>query len=209
MVGVTMATFIVGRLIAKTGRYKIFPVVGSLCAMLGLLGVAQITGDTAYLWLVLPMVLMGFGSASLFTTTSIAGQNAVAFHDLGVVTATMVFFRNLGGSFGLAAFGTILNATIRAEIPARTDVSADDAASLIRSPAEIAALPDITRQAVVDSVALGVSRIYWVCAASMAVAFLLALALPERPLRARAGLSDAMEDSAPVPAANAADTPSV
>jgi hypothetical protein len=118
----------------------------------------------------------------------------------------MVFFRNLGGSFGLAAFGTILNATIRAEIPARTDVSPDEAAGLIRSPAEIAALPEVTRQAVVDSVALGVSRIYWVCAASMAVAFVLALLLPERPLRARAGLSDAMEDSAPAPATSAADT---
>jgi EmrB/QacA subfamily drug resistance transporter len=205
MVGVTIATFAVGRLIAKTGRYKMFPVVGSLCSMLGLLGVAQITGTTSYLWLLGPMVLMGFGTAALFTTTSIAGQNAVDFHDLGVVTATMVFFRNLGGSFGLAAFGTILNATIRAEIPARTEVSADQAADLIRSPAEIAALPEPTRQAVVDSVALGVSRIYWVCAAVMAVAVVLALALPERPLRARAGLSDAMEDAAAARASGAAE----
>ena len=205
MIGVTLATFVVGRMIAKTGRYKIFPIVGSVCSMLGLLGVAQITGTTSYLWLLGPMVLMGFGTAALFTTTSIAGQNAVAFHDLGVVTATMVFFRNLGGSFGLAAFGTILNATIRAEIPARTDVSADQAADLIRSPAEIAALPEPTRQAVVDSVALGVSRIYWVCAAVMAVAVVLALALPERPLRARAGLSDAMEDAAATRSPGVAD----
>lgn len=193
MIGVTAATFGVGRLIARTGRYKPFPIVGTAGATVGLLGIAQITGTTSYWWLIVPMILMGFGAASLFTTTSIAGQNAVAFQDLGVVTATMVFFRNLGGSFGLAAFGTILNATIRAEIPARTDVSADEAASLIRSPAEIAALPAPTRQAVVDSVALGVSRIYWVCAAAMAVAFVLALLLPERPLRTRAGLSDAME----------------
>ena len=205
MIGVTLATFVVGRMIAKTGRYKIFPIVGSVCSMLGLLGVAQITGTTSYLWLLGPMVLMGFGTAALFTTTSIAGQNAVAFHDLGVVTATMVFFRNLGGSFGLAAFGTILNATIRSEIPARTDVSADQAADLIRSPAEIAALPEPTRQAVVDSVALGVSRIYWVCAAVMAVAVVLALALPERPLRARAGLSDAMEDAAATRSPGVAD----
>ncbi len=205
MIGVTLATFMVGRMIAKTGRYKIFPIVGSVCSMLGLLGVAQITGTTSYLWLLGPMVLMGFGTAALFTTTSIAGQNAVAFHDLGVVTATMVFFRNLGGSFGLAAFGTILNATIRAEIPARTDVSADQAADLIRSPAEIAALPEPTRQAVVDSVALGVSRIYWVCAAVMAVAVVLALALPERPLRARAGRSDAMEDAAATRSPGVAD----
>ena len=60
---------------------------------------------------------MGFGVASVFTMTSIATQNAVEFRDLGVATATIMFFRTLGGSIGLAAFGTILNATVRAEIP--------------------------------------------------------------------------------------------
>jgi len=140
------------------------------------------------------MVCMGFGAASVFTTTSIASQNAVEFHDLGVTTATVMFFRSLGGSFGLAAFGTILNSTIRSEIPRRTGVAADEAASLIRSPAEIAALPTEARNAVIDSVALGVSRIYWICAAAMACAVVFAILLPERPLRTRAGLSDAMEE---------------
>ena len=80
------------------------------------------------------MIAMGFGIASVFTTTSIATQNAVDFHDLGVATATIMFFRTLGGSLGLAAFGTILNATVRAEIPDRLGISADDAAGLIHEP---------------------------------------------------------------------------
>ena len=141
------------------------------------------------------MIFMGFGAASVFTTTSIASQNAVEFHDLGVATATVMFFRSLGGSFGLAIFGTLLNATIRTEIPARIGVAPDQAASLIRSPKEIAALPDDARQAVVDSVALGVSRIYWVCAACMLCGVFVATRLPELPLRNRAGLSDAMESA--------------
>lgn len=195
MLGVTIGTFGIGRLIARTGRYKPYPAYGTALATLGLVGVAQITGSTTYTWLVLPMVLMGFGASSVFTTTSIATQNAVDFRDLGVATATIMFFRSLGGSFGLAVFGTVLNATIRTEIPARIGVPADDAASLIRSPQEIAALPDEQRQAVVDSVALGVSRIFWICAIVMLVAVWLAIILPERPLRARAGLSDAMEST--------------
>lgn len=142
------------------------------------------------------MILMGFGAASVFSTTSIASQNAVEFRDLGVTTATVMFFRSLGGSFGLAAFGTILNSTIRSEIPARIGVQPDEAADLIRSPAEIAALPTASRDAVVDSVALGVSHIYWVCAGTMVAALLVALLLPERPLRMRAGLSDALEEEA-------------
>ena len=74
MIGVTMATFGIGRLIAKTGRYKPFPIIGSIVSVIGLLGVAQITGDTSYLWLVVPMIMMGFGAASVFTTTSIAAR---------------------------------------------------------------------------------------------------------------------------------------
>ena len=194
MLGVTMATFGIGRIIARTGRYRPFPIIGGSVAVAGLLAIAQITGTTSYWFLALPMVFLGFGVASIFTTTSIASQNAVGFHDLGVATATVMFFRSLGGSFGMAMFGTILNATIRSEIPRRTGVPADEAASLIRSPAEIAALPTQARNAVIDGVALGVSRIYWICAAVMVFAVVFAVLLAERPLRTRAGLSDAMEE---------------
>jgi len=193
MLGVTMATFGVGRIIAKTGKYKVFPVVGSVLCIFGLIGIAQITGTTSYLFLVIPMILMGFGTASIFTTTSIASQNAVEFSDLGVATATVLFFRSLGGSFGLAIFGTVLNSTIRSEIPKRITIDPDNASSIIRSPEQISKLPLASKQAVVDSLALGVSRIYWLCAATMVIGLLLAVILREQPLRLRAGLSDAME----------------
>jgi MFS family permease len=195
MVGVTAATFGVGRLISKTGRYKPFPIIGTFVAGVGMLALTQINGSTQYWILILPMIVMGFGSASIFSSTSIASQNGVEFHDLGVATATVMFFRSLGGSLGLAIFGTILNSTIRSEIPARTGIAADKASTLIRSPEEIQKLADIPRQAVVDSVALGVSRIYWCCVAIMAIGFFLALVLPEIPLKQRAGLSDALEKS--------------
>jgi EmrB/QacA subfamily drug resistance transporter len=196
MIGVTAATFGVGRLIAKTGRYKPFPIIGSIVSVIGLLAVAQITGTTPYAWLIVPMIFMGFGAASVFTTTSIASQNAAEMRDLGVVTATVMFVRSLGGAIGMATFGTVLNSTIRTEIPNRIAVAEDEAAGLIRVPEEIARLPEATRQAVVDSVALGVSRIYWICAGVMACAVVVAVLLPERPLRLRAGLSDAMEETA-------------
>jgi EmrB/QacA subfamily drug resistance transporter len=198
MLGVTLATFGIGRIIAKTGKYKVFPIIGSVLSFFGLIGIAQITGTTPYLYLVIPMILMGFGSASIFTTTSIASQNAVEFTDLGVATATVMFFRSLGGSFGLAIFGTVLNSTIRSEIPKRITIDSDKASSIIRSPQQIAALPLASKQAVVDSLAMGVSRIYWLCAATMIIALLLALILREQPLRLRAGLSDAMEKTEPV-----------
>jgi hypothetical protein len=195
MVGVTAATFGIGRLISKTGRYKPFPVIGTFVSGVGMIALTQINGTTPYWILILPMIVMGFGTASIFSATSIASQNGVEFQDLGVATATVMFFRSLGGSLGLAIFGTVLNSTIRSEIPARTGIAADKASTLIRSPEEIQRLADIPRQAVVDSVALGVSRIYWLCIAIMVIGFLIALVLPEIPLKQRAGLSDALEKS--------------
>ena len=198
MLGVTAATFGVGRLISKTGRYKPFPIIGASLATLALIAIAQIDGNTNYSYLVIPMIFMGFGAASIFTSTSIASQNGVEFHHLGVATSTVMFFRSVGGSFGLAIFGTIMNSTIRSEIPARVSgIAAEDASTLIRSPEKIQQLADIPRHAVVDSIALGVSRIYWCCAAIMVIAIVLALLLPEIPLKQRAGLSDALEDTAP------------
>ncbi|MFZ9015701.1 MAG: MDR family MFS transporter [Ilumatobacteraceae bacterium] len=201
MIGVTAGTFGIGRLIARTGRCKPWPVGGTAVAVAGLLVVSQISGTTSYVTLVVPMVAMGFGMASVFTTTSIVAQNAVEFSDLGVVTSTIMFFRSLGGSLGLAAFGTILNSTIRSEIPARLGVDADTASDLIRSPEEIRALPVVERDAVIESVALGVGRVYLLCALVMAVGFLVALVVPERPLRTRAGLSAAMEQQSARPGA--------
>ena len=194
MIGVTMGTFGVGRLIAKTGKCKPWPVIGTSVAVVGLLVVSGISADTSYATLVVPMIAMGFGMASVFTTTSIVAQNAVEFRDLGVVTSTIMFFRTLGGSIGLAVFGTILNSTIRSEIPARLGVDADRAGDLIRSPDEIQMLPFDQRTAVVESVAIGVGRVYLVCAGVMAFGFIVSLLLPERPLRDRAGISDAMEE---------------
>ncbi len=195
MIGVTLGTFGIGRLILRTGRYKAFPVIGSAIAGAGLFAISHVTGTTSYVMLVVPMIAMGFGMAAIFTTTSIATQNAVEYHDLGVGTATIMFFRSLGGSFGLAAFGTILTRTIRTEIPQRLGISGDEAASLIREPADIAALPPASRDAVVESLASGVGQIYLVCAGVMVVSLIASLLMPERPLRPRAGLSDALEEA--------------
>ena len=196
MIGVTIGTFGIGRMILRTGRYKAFPVAGTAVGAAGLYAISHITGTTPYAWLLAPMIAIGFGIAAVFTTTSIATQNAVEFEDLGVATATLMFFRTLGGSIGLAVFGTILNATIRTEIPARLDISSDDASNLIREPDDIAALPTVSREVVIDSIATGVGRIYLVCAGIMVVGLIAAIMLPERELRPRAGLSDALEKKA-------------
>ena len=106
----------------------------------------------------------------------------------------MMFFRSLGGSIGMAAYGTLLNSTIRTQLPERIGATPDEAVKLIRAPEEIRALPPDTRNAVIDAIATGVSRIYWVAAVVMLVGVGWALFMPELPLRSKAALSDAMTE---------------
>ena len=195
MIGVVIMSFAAGRVIARTGRYKLFPLFGTSAMCIALFFVAQIDGGTSYTFLAAPMLLLGLGSGSLYTTSSIALQNACEMRDLGVATATMMFFRSLGGSIGMAGYGTVLNSTIRSQLPSRIGQTPAQAVKLIRAPAEIKALAPETRAAVIDSIATGVSRIYWVAAFSMLVAVAWAVFLPEVPLRTKAGLSDAMAEA--------------
>ena len=107
----------------------------------------------------------------------------------------MMFFRSLGGSIGMAGYGTVLNSTIRSGLPARLPgTTPAQAVKLIRTPADIRALPPEARRAVIDTIATGVSRIYWVAAITMLGAVAWAAFMPELPLRSKAGLSDAMTE---------------
>lgn len=196
MVGVVITSFTAGRVIARTGRYKMFPVVGTMFMAVGLFFIAQIDGSTTYLYLAPFMFLLGLGSGAVYTTSSIALQNGCEMRDLGVATATMMFSRSLGGSIGLAVFGTVLNSTIRTKLPERIGGTPDEAVKLIRTPAQIKALPPETRSAVIDALATGVSRIQWVAAFGLVIAIGWALYLPELELRTTAGLSEAMKEVA-------------
>jgi EmrB/QacA subfamily drug resistance transporter len=194
MTGVVIMSFTAGRVIARTGRYKPFPIFGCAACTVALLFIGRIDGSTSYIELVLPLALMGLGSGSVYTTTSIAAQNACQLRDLGVTTATVMFARSLGGSIGLAAYGTMLNTGIRADLPTRTGLGPDAAVALIRTPAEIKALPPDVRSAVIDTIASGVGRIHLTSAAVIAIALVWAIRLPERTLRSTAGITEALTE---------------
>ena len=192
MVGVVIGSTLTGRLIAKRGYYKRFPVGGTFIAGIGLFALSlTIFRTSPYGYLVPCLALMGLGMGASYTTTSIATQNACEARDMGVATATIMFFRNLGGAVMGAVSGTVLNKTIRSELPRRTGLSADEAVKLIREPAQIKALPEGSRAAVVDAISTGVGRIQLIGAVLLVVGFVWAVRMPELPLRSSAGLGQA------------------
>ncbi len=194
MVGVVISSTATGRMISARGYYKRFPVVGSIMATIGLsLLAVLIFNRTIYAFFVPVLFLMGLGFGSSYTTTSIATQNACEIRDMGVATATIMFFRTLGGSIMLAISGTVLNKTIRSEIPRRTGMGATESVALLREPAKIEALAPDIREAVVHAIATGVGRIQILSVICMIGSIAWAVAMPELPLRNRSGLSDVLQ----------------
>ena len=193
MLGIVVSSTATGRLIAAKGYYKRFPMVGSVLAAvaLGVLSVL-ISHRSSYIHFVPWLIVMGLGFGAVYTTTSIATQNACEIRDMGVATATIMFFRSLGGSVMLAVSGTILNKTIRSELPRRVGISAEKGIALIRRPQDIATLPTGVRNAVVDAISMGVGRVQLAAAISMVIAIGWAIFLPELPLRNNAGLTEVL-----------------
>jgi MFS family permease len=97
-----------GQLIARTGRYRIFPIVGSILMAGSLALFATIGADTPLWKTMLIMVLMGLGLGGNMQPMITAVQNAVSPREIGVATSSVAFFRSMGGTLGTAIFLSVL-----------------------------------------------------------------------------------------------------
>ncbi|WP_200834314.1 MDR family MFS transporter [Amycolatopsis alkalitolerans] len=107
VVGLMATALISGNVISRTGRYKIFPVVGSLIMALGLFLLSTLDANTGFPATSGFMVVLGLGLGCCMQVPTIVVQNTSAYEDLGVATSGVSFLRTLGSSFGVAVFGTI------------------------------------------------------------------------------------------------------
>ncbi|ROS41329.1 MFS transporter [Amycolatopsis thermoflava] len=108
VLGIMTGSQISGRITAKTGRYKILPVVGTVLISAGAVLYAQVHYDSPLWQPLVVALLIGFGLGGCMQTLIIAAQNAGPRRDMGVSTASATFFRQMGGTLGVAVFLTIL-----------------------------------------------------------------------------------------------------
>ncbi len=107
--GMMTATITAGRITSKTGKYRIFFNTGTATLTIGYLYMVVLLRADTPLWvLAIGMVLIGLGLGQLMQTTMVASQNAVEAKDIGVATSSATFFRQMGGTFGVAIFMSIL-----------------------------------------------------------------------------------------------------
>jgi MFS family permease len=106
--GLMSASVISGRVISKIGRYKLFPILGSILMITGFWLFSHITLYTSQITLSLWMLVLGAGIGFMMQVMILAVQNSVDRSDLGTATSAVTFFRTLGGALGTALFGAVL-----------------------------------------------------------------------------------------------------
>jgi EmrB/QacA subfamily drug resistance transporter len=108
LAGLVAATAVAGPVIARTGRYKIYPAIGAILTGASMAGLAAATAASSALAIIVPMVFGGAGIGLFVQVALLAGQNAVDHRHLGTATGTLNFFKSVGGACGAALFGAVL-----------------------------------------------------------------------------------------------------
>ena len=180
MGGTLVTSILAGQLVSRTGKYKLFPIIGTTIVTISLLLISRMTAETGTLAASLYMLLLGLGLGFVMQVLIIAVQNAVDYHDLGVATSNAILFRFIGGSLGTALLGAVLATQLHANVQR---LMPGTAALELISPQALAGLSPSVRGAYIEAFVASLSTVFLVATAIAFVGLLVALLLPERPLR--------------------------
>jgi EmrB/QacA subfamily drug resistance transporter len=189
--GMMAASLASGQFTSRTGRYKIFPVVGSILMVIGLFTMTRIGADTPLWQTDIYMAIFGLGLGMNMQSIVLAMQNAVEPRDMGVATSAVTFFRQVGGSLGTAIFLSILFSTAGSNIssqltksgvqlPAGTTFNLNDTSGLAK-------LPEQVRHPILVGFSDAMDTVFLVGALVLVIGVVLSLMIKEVPLRMVSG----------------------
>lgn len=219
--GIMTASIASGQAISRTGKYRPFPILGAGLMLVGLVLFSRIGADTPLWQTMLIMVVFGLGLGNCLQPLVLALQNAVSPRDIGIATASATFFRQIGGTLGVAAFLSILFSSLPDKLAAAF-------AAARTQPSFTAALADPKNAQFAQQLKAGgfsgqrslndssfindldarlahpflvgfsesMQLVFVAAAAVVAVGFVVVLFLPARELRSQSGLQAAADERA-------------
>jgi EmrB/QacA subfamily drug resistance transporter len=185
VVGMMTASLTSGRLITKFGRYKPFPIIGTLVLTLGLWLFSHL-GITTNVWILSGwMVIIGLGLGQLFQVPTLAVQNSVERKNMGTATSTVAFSRSIGGALGGAIFGTILisRLTHHLSVVLPAGVAGHVSSGLSGGLGQLAHLSPALKHDVLTAYVLSFRDMFLIGIPFVLAAFVVSLFLREAPLR--------------------------
>ena len=219
LAGLIISSIGSGLIVSRTGRYKIVILTGLAVMTVGLVLMSNLRADTQLPVLWVWMFITGLGIGPTLSVFTIVVQNAVPIRSLGVATSNLTFFRQIGGSVGLALLGTVFGNRLASEVPTQlvaagvpqqlvtqfgsaggtgtslVVVGQDLGAKVLAGvPAQFKPVVEPLIPNIVFGIhqafSIAVTEVFLIGAATTVVAFLAALAMKEIPLRTTLGVRD-------------------
>ena len=107
MVGSAITSIVAGQAVTRTGRYKMFPIIGGAVMTIGMFMLSRLGVSITRLETCIDYLVLGLGMGFLMQMVSLIAQNSVELRDMGVASSARMFFQQMGGSLGVAAFGAV------------------------------------------------------------------------------------------------------
>ncbi|MCX6501335.1 MAG: MFS transporter, partial [Microbacterium sp.] len=193
MVGLLGTSIASGLAITKTGRYRMYPILGTIVTGIAMVCMTSLEASTP-IWLIcVYLFIFGAGLGLIMQVVVLVVQNAVPAAEIGTATSTNNYFREVGAALGTAVFGTLFTSRLSENL---TDVftsagaSPTDAANATATldPEKLNQLPEAIHTGVVDAYADALAPVFWYLIPFIVIAFVLALFLKQIPLSDVSGL---------------------
>ena len=188
-----------GLVVSKTGKYKLFPIVGGAVMAVAMYLLTGLSVTTTRWELGIDFVILGLGMGCLMQMVSLIAQNSVELKDMGVATSARMFFQQMGGSLGVAAFGAVFASRLNSVMASAGSAGAQfHVSGASFDPTVVSSLPHAVREIVFRAITHGEDAVFLAVLPASIVVFVLALFIKQVPLRGRAP-----SESAPAPEAEA------
>jgi MFS family permease len=201
VVGIFSTSITSGIAMSKTGRYKIFPILGAITVIVALFLLSILDVDSPYWQAGLSFYLFGAGLGFSMQIVITIVQNAVDRRHMGTATSSVAFFRSMGGTFGAAVFGAILSSRLATHLTdemgrqgAAVPVGGGDITGNVE---KIQRLPEPLHGMVLRAFADALQDVFLWAIPVIVVALVVSFFIREVPLKARAEAPSERPDSSP------------
>ncbi|WP_461030040.1 MDR family MFS transporter, partial [Streptomyces sparsus] len=197
VLGILTTSTLSGQIISRTGRWKVFPILGTGVTVIGLLLLHNLNERSDTWEMSVSFLVFGLGLGLVMQVLVLVVQNAVGYRDLGVATSGATFFRSVGASVGVAVFGSIfagrLGPRLAEALEGQELPPGVTPGTLAEDPRAVAELDPAERAGALAAYSESITDVFLWAAPVTLVAFVLAWFLKETPLRASVQAPDTSE----------------
>ncbi|MDM4762773.1 MDR family MFS transporter [Galbitalea sp. SE-J8] len=216
ILGLLLSSSVIGNVISRTGRWKRWMILGAVLLIAGLVLLATIDYTTPYWELFVFMAVMGAGLGMLMQNLVLVVQNSVDVRQIGAASASVAFFRSLGGTIGVSVLGAILGTRVANYITdGITHASPTDQASAIKQLGtsgqipEVGSLTGFARTIIEDAYGHGVAEVFLIAVPLAVITLLAVVFLPRAELGTRTGIEQMGEKGHDAPVLTAVEAGAV